>query len=89
MDLGGPIRADIDASAVRELSRTRLGDDTVVLLGGTNYRILVLAGQKSPPLDGDLARRVYDRAIAYALVAKEVDPIDGVLRGCIALVAAG
>ena len=86
-DLGAQPRSDIGARAVRELSRTRVGADTAVLLEGTNYRILVLAGRKSPPLDGDLALRVYERTADYALVAKEVDPVDGVLRDCVALAA--
>lgn len=86
-DLGAQPRSDIGARAVRERSRIRVGDDTAVLLEGTNYRLLVLAGRKSPPLDGDLPLRVYERTAEYALVAKEVDPIRGVLRDCIALVA--
>lgn len=86
-DLGAQPRSDIGARAVRERSRIRVGDDTAVLLEGTNYRLLVLAGRKSPPLDGDLPLRVYERTAEYALVAKEVDPIRGVLRDCIALIA--
>jgi len=86
-DLGAQPRSDIAAGAVRELSRTRAGDDTAVLLEGTNYRLLILAGRKSPPLDGDLPLRVYERTLEFALVAKEVDPIEGVLRDCVALVA--
>lgn len=88
-DLGGQIRSDIDAGTIRERSRARVGDDTAVLLAGTNYRILVLAGRASPPLDGDLGRRVYERAGEYALVAKEVDPVQGALGGCIALATGG
>ncbi len=82
-DLGAQPRSDIGAGAVRELSRTRVGDDTAVLLEGTRYRLLVLAGRKSPPLDGDLPLRVYERTPEFALVAKEADPIEGVLRGCV------
>lgn len=84
-DLGAQARSDVGARALREVSRTRVGDDTAVLLSGTGYRLLVLAGRKSPPLDGDLARRVYERTPAFALVAKEVDPVRGVLRGCVVL----
>ncbi|MDQ3631610.1 MAG: hypothetical protein M3417_10165 [Actinomycetota bacterium] len=83
-DLGAQPRSDIGAGAVSELTRTRVGDDTAVLLRGTNYRLLVLAGRKSPPLDGNLPLRVYERTPEFALVAKEVDPIEGVLRGCVA-----
>lgn len=86
-DLGAQPRSDIGAGAVRELERTRVGADTAVLLEGTGYRLLVLAGRKSPPLGGDLPLRVYERTPAFALVAKEVDPIRGVLRDCVALVA--
>lgn len=82
-DLGAQARSDIGAGALRERSRTRVGDDTAVLLEGTRYRLLVLAGRGSPPLDGDLPRRVYERAAAFALVARETDPIRGVLRGCV------
>ncbi len=87
-ELGGRIRTDIGAGELRERTRTKLGQDTAVVLEGSNYRILVLAARKSPPLDGDLAQRVFDRAPAYALVAKEVDPSQGVLAGCVRLVAA-
>lgn len=83
-DLGAQPRSDIGVGAVREIARTRVGEDTAVLLRGTNYRLLVLAGRKSPPLDGNLPLRVYERTPEFALVAKEVDPIDGVLRGCVA-----
>lgn len=86
-DLGAQARSDVGAGAVRERSRTRVGEDTAVLLEGTGYRLLVLAGRKSPPLDGDLPLRVFGQTAAYALVAKETDPIRGVLRGCITLVA--
>lgn len=86
-DLGAQPRSDIGAGALRERSRDRLGDDTAVLLQGTGYRLLVLAGRGSPPLDGDLGLRVFERTPDYALVAKEVDPIRGVLRGCVALAA--
>ena len=86
-DFGGQARSDIGAGALREVQRTRLGEDTAVLLRGTKYRILVLGSKKSPPLDGDLALRVYDRAAEYPLVAREVDPLEGVLRACVALAA--
>ncbi len=84
-DLGAQPRSDIGAGAVRELTRTRVGKGTAVLLRGTNYRLLVLAGRGSPPLDGNLPMRVYERTPEFALVAKEVDPIEGVLRGCVSL----
>ena len=86
-DLGAQARSDIGAGAVRERLRRRAGDDTVVLLEGTGFRLLVLAGRGSPSLGGDLPRTVYERTQQFALVAKEVDPIRGVLDGCIGLVA--
>lgn len=84
-DLGAQARSDIGARAVREVGRTPLGDDTAVLLEGTGYRLLVLAGRKSPSLGGDLPLRVFERAPEYALVAKETDPVRGVLRECVDL----
>ena len=86
-DLGAQPRSDVGARAVRERSRTRVGEDVAVLLEGTGYRLLVLAGRKSPPLDGDLPLRVFERTREFALVAKEVDPVRGALRDCIALAA--
>lgn len=87
-DFGALARSDIGAGALREVRRTRLGEDTAVLLQGTRYRLLVLAGRKSPPLDGDLPRRLFERTNEYALVARELDPSRGVLADCVALVAA-
>ncbi len=86
-DLGSQPRSDIGAGALRERSRTRVGKDTAVLFEGTRYRLLVVAGRKSPPLDSDLPLRVFERTPEFALVAKEVDPIDGVLRACVAVAA--
>jgi hypothetical protein len=86
-DLGAQARSDAGAGALREAGRTRLGEDTAVLLEGTGYRVLVLGAKGSPSLEGDLARRVLEQTPTYALVAKETDPISGVLRGCIQLVA--
>ena len=83
-DLGTQVRSDIGARALRATGRTRLGEDTAVLLRGTGYRLLVLAGRKSPPLGGDLGLRIFTRASAYGLVAKETDPSRGVLEDCVA-----
>lgn len=85
-DLGTQVRSDIGAGALRERGRAAVGDDTAVLLEGTGYRLLVLAGRESPPLDGDLPLRVYERTAEWALVAKETDPIAGVLGNCVTLV---
>jgi hypothetical protein len=88
-DLGAQARSDIGAHAVRELSRARVGDDTAVILRGTNYRLLVLLGRKSPAPDGNLPLQVYDRTSEFALVAKEADPLKDLLSGCVRLAAAG
>lgn len=87
VDLGAQLRSDIGAGALREQARAQVGEDTAVLLAGTRYRVLVVAGRGSPPLGGDLARRVFERAPQFALVAKEADPLRGVLRDCVALVS--
>lgn len=87
IDLGAQPRSDIGAGALRVRARRQVGEDTAVLLDGTRYRLLVVAGRGSPPLTGDLGRRIYDSAAQYALVAKEVDPVRGVLGDCIALVS--
>lgn len=88
-DLGAQARSDIDVGAVREIGRTRMGEDTAVLLRGTTYRLLVLIGRGSPAPDDDLPRQVYEHTSEFALVAKETDPLKNLLRGCVRLVAAG
>ena len=88
-DLGSQVRSDIGARALRTAGRTALGEDTVVVLRGTGYRLLVLAGRKSPPLSGDLPLRVFTRASSYGLVAKERDPSRGVLEDCVAAAQGG
>lgn len=82
-------RSDIDAGAVREVRRYTLGKDRAVLLRGPRFGLLVVAGRKSPPLDGDVARRAYERAAEYAFVGLEIDPVRGALRGCADLVGGG
>lgn len=79
-------RADIDAGAVREVRRYAFGDDAGVLLRGPRFRLLVVAGRKSPSLAGDVARRAYERAAEYAFVGLEIDPVRDALRGCADLV---
>ena len=88
-DLGAQVRSDLEADAVRELSRSPVGDDTAILLQGANYRLLVLMGRGSPAPDGNLPQQIYDRASEFALVAREVDPQKNLLRGCVRLVADG
>lgn len=88
-DLGAQVRSDLEADAVRELTRSPVGEDTAVLLAGTNYRLLVLLGRGSPAPDGDLPQQIYDRAAEFALVAREVDPQKNLLSGCVRLVAEG
>jgi hypothetical protein len=87
-DLGVSARADIGDGVLRETGRRRVGEDTAVFLQGSGYRLLVLAGRKSPPLDGDLPLRIYERTNEFALVARERDPMRGVLSGCVEVVAA-
>lgn len=82
-DLGVQPRSDIQARRVRERSRTRVGQDTAVLLEGTNYRLLVLIGRKSPDAAGDLPLQVFRRTSEFALVAKEIDPLKGLLAECV------
>jgi hypothetical protein len=84
-DLGAQVRSDIGAGALRTVARQAVGDDTVVLLQGTRYRVLVLAARKSPPLTAGLPLRVFQHADAFALVAKETAPSRGVLADCVAL----
>ena len=83
----GPARSDIAAKAIRRLRTVRKGDDTVVVLEGPRFRLLVLANAKSPTLAGDLAKRLYEHADAYPLVAVEYDPVKGTLVGCSGLAA--
>ncbi len=87
-DLGVRTRADVGDRVIREVGRRQVGEDTAVLLQGSGYRLLVLAGRKSPSLGGDLPLRVYERTNEYALVARELDPMRGVLAGCVEVVAA-
>jgi hypothetical protein len=87
-DLGVRARADIGDGVLRETGRRRVGEDTAVLLEGSGYRLLVLAARKSPSLEGDLPLRIYERTSEFALVARELDPLRGVLAGCVEVVAA-
>lgn len=75
-------RPDIEDGRLRAVKRYRLGGDRGVLLGGDGYSVLVVATPASPPLTGDLARRVYLRTSDYAVIATEQAPIHGVLDGC-------
>ena len=88
----GPIelqaaRADVEAGAVRETARYRIGDDDALLLTGTRFRMLVLAGRKSPGLGGNVPLEAYRRAGEFAVVAIEVDPVRGQLDACARSVA--
>lgn len=88
-DLGAQVRSDLEAGTVRELERVPVGEDTAVLLAGANYRLLVVLGRGSPAPNGNLPLQVYERAAEFALVAKEIDPQENLLRGCVRLVAEG
>jgi hypothetical protein len=84
----GTARREIDAGTLKRIKTLRRGRSTVVVFAGQRFRLLVLANKTSPPLGGDLPRRIYERADAYPVVAIEVDPIRGILTGC-ADIAAG
>ena len=88
-DLGTRTRTDVASGSLRETSRVKLGPDTVILLQGTRYRLLVLRGKGSPPADGALARRAYLQTAQFALVAREIDPVRGELQACVTQVASG
>jgi hypothetical protein len=83
----GSARREIDAGTLRRDRTVRNGDDTVIVFSGTRFRLLVLANETSPPLGGDLPRRIYERADEYPVVAIEVDPIKGILAGCAGIAA--
>lgn len=87
-DLDGQPRSDIRADAVREVQRTKVGDDTAVILQGTAFRLLVVGTDDSPSLDGDLARRVYENPSAYALVARGGADNSGALGECVEVAVA-
>lgn len=83
----GPARADIAAMAVTRVRTYRRDGDTVMVLKGTRFRLLVLANEDSPTLAGDLPKRLYERANEYPLVAIEVDPVKDMLLGCAGIAA--
>lgn len=87
-DLLGPLRADLaNGQPPRIVRRYRLGENGAVLLEGGGYRILALDGRNGPPLDGDVALRIFERTSDFAVVAVERDPLRGVLAGCASLQA--
>ena len=57
----GIARREIDAGTLRRDRQIRKGDDTVIVLSGQRFRLLVLANASSPTLAGDLPRRLYER----------------------------
>lgn len=83
----GPARPEIAAGTLTRVRTLKKGKDTVMVLQGRQFRLLVLADAKAPPLTGDLPKRLYEHADAYPLVALEVDPLKGVLSGCAGIVA--
>jgi len=87
-DLLGPLRADLAGGMPPKLTRRyRLGEDDAVLLTGSRYRILVVPGRDGPPLDGDIALRVFERTSDFAVIGVERDPLKGVLAACASLEA--
>lgn len=85
----GAVRVDVADGTLRTDRRFRIGGDDGRILAGTRARVLVLAGRRSPPLAGDLARRLLDRTGEYALVAVETDPVRGALADCVRIAAHG
>ncbi|MCW2999421.1 MAG: hypothetical protein JWN65_2970 [Solirubrobacterales bacterium] len=83
----GIARREIDAGTLKRDRQVRKGEDTVIVLSGQRFRLLVLANASSPTLAGDLPRRLYERADEYPLVALETDPVKGVLQGCSSIAA--
>jgi hypothetical protein len=83
----GPTRREIAAGTLEKVRTVHKGEDTVIVLAGERFRLLVLANDSSPSLAGDLPKRLYEHADAYPVVALEVDPTKGVLTGCAGLVA--
>ena len=72
----GFARQDIRAGGLRIARRYRLGRDGAVLLRGSGYRILVIAGVRSPSLQArGLPLRLYRRTPEFTSVLTERDPI--------------
>ena len=82
----GVARREIAAKQVRRVRTLRDGDDTVVVLAGSRFRLLVLRNASSPAFAADLPKQLYEHADEFPLVAVEVDPVRDVLTGCAALV---
>lgn len=82
----GPARREIAARTLTKVRTARRGDDTVIVLAGERFRLLVLANDSSPTLAGDLPKRLYEHADEFPLVAIEVDPVKDVLTGCMGIV---
>ncbi len=83
----GVARREIDAGTLKRERRVTKDRSTVFVFTGSTFRLLILANDSSPPLSGDLPRRVYERADEYPLVALEADPLEGILRGCSSIAA--
>lgn len=83
----GPARPEIAARTLTKLRTLKKGEDTVIVMQGRQFRLMVLANAKSPTLAGDLPKRLYEHADEFPLVALEVDPTKGVLSGCAGIVA--
>jgi hypothetical protein len=83
----GAARREIAAKSLTKVNTIQNGEDTVIVMRGSSFRLLVLANASSPTLSGDLPKRLYERADEYPLVALEVDPVKGVLSGCAGIAA--
>ncbi|MCW3041261.1 MAG: hypothetical protein JWM31_3166 [Solirubrobacterales bacterium] len=83
----GAARREIAAKELTRVRTLRKDGDTVLVLQGQRFRLLVLANDKSPSLAGDLPKTLYEHADSFPLVAVEYDPVKGTLLGCSGLAA--
>lgn len=85
-DTLGLLRADLArGKPPRVARRYELGDNRAVLLDGRDYRVLAVDGRDGPPLDGDVALRIYEQTSAFAVVGVERDPVKNALAACASL----
>lgn len=70
----GALRRDVEARRTRLGRMFPVGEDRAVVIQGLDYRVLVLAGDESAPLDADVARRTFLDPSKYIVVAVERDP---------------
>jgi hypothetical protein len=83
----GFARKEIEDQKLTKVRTVHKDGDTVIVLRGSNFRLMVLANDSSPSLSGDLPKRIYEHADEYPLVAAELDPVKDVLEGCTGILA--